>query len=77
MLLSLAPPREHPTGPFVGRITRAPATNGARMDVTLDAEPTIVYEAVAWRPGSPLPALGAVCLVAFDDRGDPWVIAWT
>lgn len=77
MLLALASAARHQTGPFVGRVVRAPGVAGGRMDVALDAEPAIVYESVAWRPGTPLPTPGALCLVAFDDRGDPWVIAWT
>lgn len=67
---------------LAGRVHGAPTTRSGRLDIVLEADdPPLVYEAVPWTPrpgdsGPLLPTVGARCLVAIDDRGDPWVLAW-
>lgn len=81
MLLSLAVNQQADMarqGPFAATVTRAPGATGGRLDVALDADPVVVYEQVPWtpHPGPTFPPAGAAGLVVFDDRGDPWLIAW-
>jgi hypothetical protein len=59
-----------------GTIARAPAD--ARVDVTLadfDSEQT--FTGCRYTPrGTTEPAPGDTCIVAFDDQGDAWVLAF-
>ena len=71
-------PRWHPPGIYVATVTRAPAAVGGRLDLSIDADPAVTYEQVPWspHPGPTYPQMGTRCLVVFDDRGDPGLVAW-
>jgi hypothetical protein len=80
----LAP--QEPGPPNVARavIERAPASLADTLRVSVPSkiedptEPARVEEIRFWMPrGAVLPSAGDVALVAFDETGEPWLIAFS
>lgn len=72
-------PRPGPTVLAHGIVVQAPSnladTILVRIPSTANPDP---WGPMPWAPrGSELPTLGQECLVAFDERGEPWVIAFS
>lgn len=62
-----------------GTIAKAPVDFTALVPVILpDFDETLEWGPCYWQSRDPvtLPAAGDLCLVVFDNRRQPWVIAW-
>lgn len=62
--------------PFIqGAVATAPA--GGRVDVTATFDPGQIYQDCTFMPrGATNPSIGDRCVVAVDDQGDAWLLAW-
>lgn len=62
---------------YQGKFRTAPASVDDPAQVTIDEYGPAPFDAVAWMPrGATLPQAGDPCLVALDNEGDAWVVAW-
>jgi len=63
-----------------GRVSRAPSDLSDSLEVVLtqfSSEWAWTVPPSNWADrGTTLPAVGAICVVVFDDRGDPWIPVW-
>src|SRR5256885_16332849 len=69
-----APPTHAPL--VTAFAANAPASTTAVLEVTIPAfgaERSIV---LGWAPRATLPKVGDECLVAYDEGGNPWAVAW-
>lgn len=66
--------------PFFGQVVApAPASFASPLNVLLpDIDNTTPWSLGRWPQshGTTLPTVGTTCLVAFDNRRNPWVVAW-
>jgi hypothetical protein len=74
--------RQQPNSDIVhwfGTVHSAPADLSDRMSVVVpDFDPGFVWTECRWMPRDAvsLPAKGDACVVVFDNRIQPWVLAW-
>lgn len=54
----------------------APTVLGEDLFVVVPSASGNRSHVVAWAPKTPLPVAGDECLVAYDESGNPWVVAW-
>lgn len=54
----------------------APEALGEDLFVVVPSASGNRSHVVAWAPKTPLPRAGDECLVAYDETGNPWVVAW-
>lgn len=67
--------RAHPL--VKGVVVRAPASLTDKVDVRIPSFGPHLWARLPWTTrGSLLPAVGASCLVAFDEDGLTWVVCW-
>lgn len=62
-----------------GSIARAPASDDESLFIVVPGfSLALPYEVIAprWEHASNLPAVGANCLIVFDDDGDAWCPLW-
>lgn len=66
-------------GLVYGTIAVAPSDINDLIPVTIpDFDPDLQWGPCRWqsRDATSLPAQGDPCLIAFDNRRDPWIVAW-
>jgi hypothetical protein len=54
----------------------APTSPTGALEVTIPTFGSERSTVVGWAPREALPKVGDECLVAYDERGEPWVVAW-
>jgi hypothetical protein len=62
-----------------GVVVSAPSDLSDRLDVVVpDFDPSFRWENCRWqsRDDHSLPAPGDPCLIALDNRNEPWVLVW-
>jgi hypothetical protein len=60
-----------------GTVHRAPSSSADSIDVIIPSfNVDHAWGPCGWAHSASLPAKGAECLVALDDRGNAWVVAW-
>lgn len=72
---------DHRANAPIDRLTTAyainePAALGDDLFVVVPSASGNRSHVVAWVPKTPLPVAGDACLVAYDESGNPWVVAW-
>lgn len=54
----------------------APTSPSGKLEVAVPAFGFARSLVLGWAPRASLPAVGDECLIAYDERGDPWVVSW-
>jgi hypothetical protein len=54
----------------------APTSPTGKLEVAVPAFGFARSLVLGWAPRASLPAVGDECLIAYDERGDPWVVSW-
>lgn len=64
---------------WFGHIASAPSDLSDMIDVVVpDFDPTVKWTDCRWqaRSDTAMPSIGDECLIALDNRDNPWVMAW-
>jgi hypothetical protein len=76
---ALTPGDVEAPGAVYAKIAVAPGDLNDLIPVVIpEFDPTLTWGPCRWqsRDGTTLPAAGDECLVVFDNRRQPWIVAW-